>query len=66
MSVVVYAVLAYLLIGLLVAIPFALRGAARALPEPASLTRGARILLVPGALLLWPLVALRSLAGARR
>lgn len=45
--------------GLVVAGGFAARGADVALAEPATLTRGARLLLLPGAFLLWPLVLWR-------
>jgi len=51
--------------GLVVAGAFAARGADVALGEPATLTTGARLLLLPGAFLLWPLVLYRWLrAGA--
>lgn len=52
--------------GLVVAGAFVARGADVALGEPAMLTSGARLLLLPGAFLLWPLVLWRWLrAGAR-
>ena len=44
--------------GLVVAGGFAARGADVALGEPAELTPGARLLLLPGAFLLWPPLAL--------
>lgn len=67
MSVVVYAVLAYAAIGALVAIAFAARGADVVLPEPVSISFGARLLLAPGALLLWPVVLVRWVfAGGSR
>lgn len=47
--------------GLVVAGAFVARGADVALGEPASLTTGARVLLLPGAFLLWPLVLYRWL-----
>ena len=47
--------------GLVVAGAFVARGADVALGEPATLTPGARILLLPGAFLLWPLVLWRWL-----
>ena len=46
-------------VGLVVAGAFVARGADVALGEPASLTPGARLLLLPGAFLLWPLVLWR-------
>ncbi|MFT4096792.1 MAG: hypothetical protein QM651_06695 [Rhodoblastus sp.] len=51
--------------GLIVAGGFAARGADVALGEPASLTRGARLLLLPGAFLLWPVVLWRWLRAER-
>ncbi|MCB1535743.1 MAG: hypothetical protein KDJ44_13715 [Rhodoblastus sp.] len=47
------------IVGLVVAGAFVARGADVALGEPASLTQGARLLLLPGAFLLWPLVLWR-------
>lgn len=47
--------------GLVVAGAFVARGADVALGEPATLTAGARVLLLPGAFLLWPLVLYRWL-----
>jgi len=47
--------------GLVVAGAFVARGADVALGEPATLTAGARLLLLPGAFLLWPLVLYRWL-----
>jgi hypothetical protein len=35
------------------------------LPQPASVTTGARILLFPGAVALWPLVLVRWLQAGR-
>lgn len=61
------ALAAYALAGAAVALAFVARGADVALGEPATLTAGARILLLPGAFLLWPLVLVRWLgAGGRR
>ena len=51
--------------GLVVAGAFVARGADVALGEPATLTPGARILLLPGAFLLWPLVLWRWLRAER-
>ncbi len=51
-------------LGLVVAGAFVARGADVALGEPATLTTGARLLLLPGAFLLWPLVLWRWLRAA--
>lgn len=51
--------------GLVVAGGFAARGADVALGEPATLTPGARLLLLPGAFLLWPLVLWRWMRAER-
>ncbi|MFV0281317.1 MAG: hypothetical protein ACK5JM_11240 [Rhodoblastus sp.] len=45
--------------GLVAAGAFVARGADIALGEPADLTTGARLLLLPGAFLLWPFVLAR-------
>lgn len=45
--------------GLFVALAFVSVGASRLLPQPAPVSLGARILLLPGAFLLWPWIALR-------
>ncbi len=50
---------AYAAIGVLFAIPFALRWAARLDPVAAKGTLGFRLLLLPGATLLWPWLALK-------
>lgn len=47
--------------GLVLAGAFVARGADVALGEPTTLTSGARLLLLPGAFLLWPLVLYRWL-----
>jgi hypothetical protein len=51
------AFLCYLAIGVVVGCAFVLVGVARV--QPAPVTAGARILLLPGSIILWPLVALR-------
>lgn len=57
----------YGLVGMIVALAFAARGADRFLPEPAPISPGTRLLLVPGAFLLWPYILTRWLrTGARR
>lgn len=53
----------YALLGLLFTIPFALVGAGRIDPVAKEGTWGFRLLLVPGAIALWPLLAKRWLGG---
>lgn len=55
----------YLTIGAMFAIPFSLRGAAAIDPAATHSSWGFRLLLLPGAAALWPLLALRW-ARARR
>jgi hypothetical protein len=62
---VLYAVGAYLAAGLIVAIGFVSLGLQRVLAEPRPATAGARMILVPGATLLWPYVAFRLFRSAR-
>jgi len=57
---------AYAAAGLLTAVAFVAFGVSRALAEPAPVTLGARILLLPGAAALWPLVLGRWLKSRRR
>lgn len=54
----------YLLAGVLFALPFVWRGAGRVDPTAAEGTRGFRLLILPGSVALWPLLALRWLTGA--
>ena len=56
----------YLVSGLVFAIPFIWSGAARIDPHAARGTWGFRILIVPGAILLWPLLLRRWLRENRR
>lgn len=58
-SVVVDAVLLYAAIGVLVALAFAAGGILRLLPPGRPATIGARLILLPGAVALWPLVLRR-------
>lgn len=51
----------YLVIGLIIAIPFAFLAAGKILDEPADMTVGARILIIPGAAVVWPVVLTRWL-----
>jgi hypothetical protein len=55
---------AYLALGLTFAVPFAVRWAGRLDPAATRGTWGFRVLIVPGAVLLWPVLAAR-LARAR-
>ena len=55
----------YMGVGLAFAAAFALRGAARIDPDAEGATWGFRLLLIPGATMLWPLLALRWWRGAR-
>jgi hypothetical protein len=52
---------AYVVIGLAFAVPFALRWAGRLDPAASSGTAGFRLLIIPGAVLLWPWLAARLL-----
>jgi hypothetical protein len=61
---VAYAIEFYLLVGLLFAIWFALRGAAKLDPAAANGSWGFRLLLVPQTIVIWPLALIR-LAGGR-
>ena len=54
---------AYLLCGLAFAVPFVLAGAGRIDPHAAHGTWGFRLLITPGTILLWPLLARRWLKG---
>jgi hypothetical protein len=57
--VLLYLLAAYVVVGLAVALGFVVIGVARVQPMP--VTVGARIMLLPGAFVLWPLVAARWL-----
>ena len=54
-----YLLVAYAAVGSLVALAFVIVGVTRVQPMP--VTVGARILLLPGAFVLWPLVVARWL-----
>jgi hypothetical protein len=56
---------AWLGVGLVFAVPFAARWAARLDPAAAGGTTGFRLLIVPGAILLWPWLTL-ALVRRRR
>jgi len=51
------ALLLYIAVGLMIAVAFVVSGVTRV--QPAPVTLGARILLLPGALALWPIVLSR-------
>jgi hypothetical protein len=55
----------YAAAGVVVALGFVAFGVTRVLPEPAPVTIGARILLFPGAVALWPYVLVRWLKSPR-
>jgi hypothetical protein len=55
----------YAAAGLAVAAAFVVFGVSRVLPEPAPVTAGARILIFPGAVALWPYVLVRWLKARR-
>lgn len=58
------ALLCYLAIGVAIGIAFVLAGVTRV--QPAKVSAGARILLLPGSIILWPLVAVRWMKSANR
>lgn len=62
----IYGLAFYALIGLITAVAFVGVGVERVLAQPATLTTGARILLVPGAAAFWPYVLVRWLRSGRR
>ncbi len=64
--IVFYVLAAYLGVGLLVAIPFVWRGVHSVVEGPVSLTLGARLILIPGAVVLWPIVLRRWLGTGMR
>ena len=53
----------YLLFGLVFGVPFVVKGVGRIDPAAAEGTRGFRILILPGVIALWPLLARRWLRG---
>lgn len=52
---------AYLVAGLGTAVAFLAGGAVRTLPEPTSVSLGARLILLPGVVIMWPVVVSRLL-----
>ena len=53
----------YLVLGVVFGVAFAVRGVAALDPYASGSTRGFRILVVPGAMILWPLLLKRWLRG---
>src|SRR5215831_18449906 len=53
----------YLICGLVFSIPFALIGTGKIDPHAAHGSWGFRLLIIPGAILLWPLLSLRWVKG---
>jgi hypothetical protein len=53
----------YLALGLLFAVPFALAGAAKIDPGAREGSWGFKLIVLPGAVLLWPLLLRRWIAG---
>jgi hypothetical protein len=62
-SILLSALALYAAIGAVVALAFAIVGVTRV--QPASVTLGARILILPGALALWPYVLARWIKAGR-
>jgi hypothetical protein len=56
----------YAAAGLCTAVAFVGFGVARVLPAPMSFTWGARLILIPGAVALWPYILVRWLRGRSR
>jgi hypothetical protein len=61
---IVFALAAYLALGLAFAVPFAAFGVGRIDPDARRGTLGFRLLIVPGATLLWPMLLARWVRGA--
>ena len=55
----------YAAAGVAIGIAFVAFGVTRVLPEPATVTLGASVLLFPGAATLWPYVLVRWLKSSR-
>ena len=55
----------YAVVGAAIALAFVTIGIARVLPAGTSVTIGARVLLLPGAAILWPYVLWRWIRAAR-
>lgn len=57
-------VLLYALVGVIFGIPFVLRGVNRIDPVAPQSTRGFRLVILPGVVAFWPLLAVRWLRGS--
>ena len=55
----------YLAVGLLFGIPFVLRGVNRIDPAARESTRSFRLIILPGVIALWPILARRWLSGRK-
>jgi hypothetical protein len=62
---VLLAVELYAVAGVVIAVAFLVFGVTRVLHTPAPVTLGARIMLFPGAIALWPYVLMRWLKSCR-
>ncbi len=56
---ILYGVAAYAAVGAITALAFVSFGVSRVLPHPMPVTVGARILILPGAVALWPYILVR-------
>jgi hypothetical protein len=61
----ILAVVLYAAAGVAVGSAFVMFGVTRVLPKPAPVTVGARILIFPGAVALWPYILMRWLKSRR-
>jgi hypothetical protein len=67
MATALFSVLAlYVAAGVAVGFAFVIFGVTQALPHPTPVTIGARVVLLPGSVLLWPLVLRRWLKSRSR
>jgi hypothetical protein len=63
--IVLLAVELYAVAGVVIAVAFLAFGVTRVLHTPASVTLGARIVLFPGAVVLWPYILIRCLKSCQ-
>jgi hypothetical protein len=61
-----YGIGAYVGVGVIFAAVFVSHGVTRVLVPPRPVSRGARLMLAPGAAVLWPLILYLWLAGGER
>jgi hypothetical protein len=64
-AVIIAGIAVYAAAGVVTGLAFVLFGVSRVPPEPASVTVGARVLFLPGAAILWPIVLGRWLNAGR-